>query len=163
MERLDGLKLPGVERVLTAEDVPGSRHVGLIRSDWPIFVAQGEITRCVGDMLALVVADSRFAANRAAEALEEHIEYEELDPVTDPEEALEPEAPEIHEGGNLLDVCAFSRGDVDAALAASEHVVEQTFFTQRIEHAFLEPEASLAVPNGLSGRGRSGPRQETPA
>ncbi len=56
------------------------------------------------------------------------------------------DSPRVHDGGNLLDLCAFSRGDVDAALADSAHVVEQTFTTQRIEHAFLEPEACLAEP-----------------
>ncbi|NNM05172.1 MAG: selenium-dependent xanthine dehydrogenase [Gemmatimonadetes bacterium] len=149
--------MPGVERVLMAGDVPGDRCVGLIRPDWPVFVAEGEVTRCVGDVLALVLATSRFAAHRAAEALEEAIEYDVLEPVTDPESALAPGAPEIHEGGNLLDVCAFSRGDVDAALAASVHVVEETFLTQRIEHAFLEPEACLAIPAGLPAPNGLGP------
>ena len=140
------LALPGVERVLTAEDVPGRRHVGLIVHDWPVFVATGETTRCVGDVLALVVADTRFHAQQAAEQVA--VEYEVLEPVTDPVAALESDAPHVHESGNLLEVCAFSRGDVDAALAASEHVIEQTFVTQRVEHAFLEPEACFAVPNG---------------
>ncbi len=71
-----------------------------------------------------------------------------LEPVTDPESALSPGAPRVHDGGNLLEACAYSRGDVDAALAASAHVLEETFTTQRIEHAFLEPEACLAVPEG---------------
>jgi xanthine dehydrogenase molybdenum-binding subunit len=142
------LEIPGVERVLTAADVPGTRHVGLIRADWPVFVAEGEITRCVGDVLALVLADTRFGAKRAAEALEKRVRYEVLDPVGDPAEALSEESPPVHESGNLLDVCAFVRGDVEAALAGSAHAVEQTFVTQRIEHAFLEPEACLAVPAG---------------
>lgn len=144
--RLDAapaLGMPGVERVLTAADVSGERHVGLIVRDWPVFVAEGETTRCVGDVLALVVADTALHARRAAEAVT--IEYEVLEPVTDPTAALEPDAPRIHASGNLLEVCAFGRGDVDAALAASEHVIEQTFETQRIEHAYLEPEACLAV------------------
>jgi xanthine dehydrogenase molybdenum-binding subunit len=140
------LTLPGVERVVTAEDVPGERHVGLIRSDWPVFVAQGEVTRCVGDVLALVLADTPIRARQAAEALEAAVEYEVLTPVSDPFSALADDAPAVHEGGNLLEVCAFSRGDVDAALAGSAHVVEQRFTTQRIEHAFLEPEACLAEP-----------------
>ncbi len=150
--------MPGVVRVLTAEDVPGDRHVGLIRPDWPVFVALGELTRCVGDVLALVLAETRFAAHRAAEALETAVEYEVLAPVADPLAALEPGAPEVHPGGNLLEVCAYSRGDVDAALSASEHLVEQTFVTQRVEHAFLEPEACLAVPAGCPGAGGLGPR-----
>jgi xanthine dehydrogenase molybdenum-binding subunit len=140
------LALPGVVRVLTAADVPGQRHVGLIVKDWPVFVAVGETTRCVGDVLALVVADTARRARAAAAAV--RVEVEVLKPVCDPVAALAPDAPAIHPGGNLLEVCAFSRGDVDAALAASAHVVERRFRTQRIEHAFLEPEACLAVPQG---------------
>jgi len=140
------LAMPGVVRVFMAEDVPGSRHVGLIVNDWPVFVAAHETTRCMGDVLAIVVADSSFHARRAAAKVA--VEYEVLDPVTDPIAALEAGAPRVHASGNLLEVSAFARGDVDAALAASAHVLEQTFVTQRVEHAFLEPEACLALPNG---------------
>jgi xanthine dehydrogenase molybdenum-binding subunit len=143
--------MPGVERVVTADDVSGERYVGLIRNDWPVFVAEGEITRCVGDVLALVLADTRWHAHRAADALEAAVEFEVLAPVTDPIAALAPDSPRVHEGGNLLEVCAFSRGDVDEALATSAHVLEQTFVTQRVEHAFLEPEACLAMPAGDGG------------
>ena len=138
------LAAPGVVRVLTAEDVPGERVVGLIRRDWPVFVAPGETTRCVGDVLALVVADTKFHAHQAAALVE--VEYEVLEPVTDPARALEEGTPKVHEDGNLLDTCTIRRGDVEAALADSAHVVEETFTTQRIEHAFLEPEACLVVP-----------------
>jgi len=120
--------------------------VGLIRKDWPVFVAQGETTRCVGDVLALVLADTRFHAKLAAETLEESVRYQVMEPVADPVEALREGSPAVHGGSNLLDVCAYARGDVDAALAGSAHMVERTFVTQRIEHAFLEPEACLAVP-----------------
>jgi xanthine dehydrogenase molybdenum-binding subunit len=140
------LAKPGVERVLTAMDVPGARHVGLIVNDWPIFVAEGEITHCVGDVIALVVADTMFHARQAADAV--RVEYDVLAPVTDPVTALESGSPQVHQSGNLLERCAFSRGDVDSALADAEHVIEQTFITQRIEHAYLEPEACLAMPNG---------------
>ena len=140
------LAMPGVVRVFTAEDVLGPRHVGLIVYDWPVFVAPCEITRCVGDMLALVVADTCFHARQAAEKFA--VEYEVLEPVADPLAALHPGAPRVHDSDNLFEVCAFSRGDVDAALATSAHALERTFFTQRVEHAFLEPEACLALPNG---------------
>jgi xanthine dehydrogenase molybdenum-binding subunit len=138
------LAMPGVVRVLTAADVPGERFVGLIVRDWPVLVAVGETTRCVGDVLAVVVADSRFHARRAAEAV--RLEFEVLEPVTDPTAALAPDAPALHPGGNLLEACAFGRGDVEAALAGAAHVVDEVFTTQRIEHAFLEPEACLAMP-----------------
>lgn len=140
------LALPGVVQVFTAADVPGERFVGLIVRDWPIFVAAGELTRCVGDVLALVVADTQHHARRAADAV--RVDYEVLFPVTGPEDALRPGAPAIHPNGNLLDACSFGRGDVGAALASSAHVVHEVFQTQRIEHAFLEPEACLALPDG---------------
>jgi len=136
--------MPGVIRILTAADVPGERTVGVIVRDWPVFIAPGEITRCVGDVLALVVADTRARARRAARAVAIYVEV--LTPLTTPEAALAPGAPVLHDGGNILDVCDFARGDVDAALAVSAHTVRQRFQTQRIEHAFLEPEACLALP-----------------
>jgi selenium-dependent xanthine dehydrogenase len=136
--------IDGVVAVLTADDVPGERSVGAIVNDWPVLVAEGETTRCVGDVLAGVVATTRLAARRAAAAIK--VDYEVLEPVTDPEEALEPTAPRVHEGGNLLKTYKIDRGDADAALAQSAHTVTETFQTQFIEHAFLEPESSLAYP-----------------
>ncbi len=144
IDRAPAEAMPGVVRILTAADVPGRRHLGLIVPDWPVLVAEGETTRCVGDVLAVVVADSQHRARRAAGAVAVHSRV--LEPVTDPVAALEPGAPAVHDGGNLLDTCGYRRGDVTAALAASAHVVSQRFTTQRIEHAFLEPEACLAVP-----------------
>ncbi len=156
------LAMAGTLRVLTAADVPGERTVGLIVQDWPIFVAEGETTRCVGDVIAMVVADSQFRARQAAAAVA--VDYRVLEPVTDPEAALEADSPQVHDSGgsassvplrgNLLNVCAFARGDVDAALAEAAHVIEETYETQRIEHAFLEPEACLAIPNGDSDGAR---------
>ena len=101
-------------------------------------------------MLAVVAAETRHAAREAAALVE--VEYEVLEPVTDPFDALADGAPRLHEGGNVLSVSRVQRGDVDAALAASAHVVTETFRTQFIEHAFLEPESALAVP--ASGRRR---------
>jgi selenium-dependent xanthine dehydrogenase len=135
---------PGVVQVVTWRDVPGDRLQGLLTRDWPVLVAEGEETRCVGDLVAAVAAETREQA-RAAAALVV-LDYEVLEPVTDPAAALAADAPALHPGGNLLDETVVRRGDVDAALAASAHVVSDTFRTQRIEHAFLEPEAALAVP-----------------
>jgi len=137
---------PGVVAVVTAVDVPGDRVQGSITRDWRQLVAAGEITACVGDVVAAVAAETRRAA-RAAAALVD-VEYEVLEPVRDPSEALAPGAPELHEGGNVLSVSRVQRGDADAALAGAAHVVTETFRTQFIEHAFLEPESALAVPDG---------------
>jgi xanthine dehydrogenase molybdenum-binding subunit len=138
------LSMPGVERVITAADIPGICSHGLIVRDWPLLVAEGQTTRYIGDVIAYVVADTDFRAHRASAAV--HVDYEVFDPVSSPEMALAPDAPRIHDGSNLLEVCSFGRGEVDAALAEAAHTVEETFSTQRIEHAFLEPEACLAVP-----------------
>ncbi|HLG59194.1 MAG TPA: molybdopterin cofactor-binding domain-containing protein [Vicinamibacterales bacterium] len=146
--------MPGVVRVLTAADVPGFRGTGLNDPDQPVFVAEGETTCCVADFLAMVVADTQFHARQAASRV--RIDYEVLEPLTDPFEAMKPGAPLVHpadtfspRSSNILQpITAFSRGDVDAALAQAAHVIETTFQTQPIEIAFLEPEACLAVPQG---------------
>ena len=140
---------PGVVRVATWKDVPGQRTQGLITKDWRLFVAEGETTAYVGDVLAVVVAASRAAAREAAALVD--VEYEVLEPVTDPRRALEADAPLLHDHGNVLSVSEISRGDFDAALAGAAHVATQTFRTQFIEHAFLEPESSLAVPKDDGG------------
>ncbi len=137
--------LPGVAAVLTAADVPGERWYGLLIADWPGLVAEGEEVRCAGDVLAAIAADTELIAREAARLVE--VVYEVLPPVVDPEEALRAGAPRInprHE--NLLSRTHIVRGDVVSALAASAHVVTQTFVTQRIEHLFLEPECALCEP-----------------
>ncbi len=137
--------LPGVARVATAGDVPGERFYGLLRDDWPGFVAPGEEVRCVGDVLAAVAAEDRRTA-RAAAALV-HVTYEPLPPILDPEASVRPGAPRVNpKADNLLGRSALRRGDVDAALATSAHVVSGRWRTQRIEHLFLEPECALAEP-----------------
>jgi CO/xanthine dehydrogenase Mo-binding subunit/aerobic-type carbon monoxide dehydrogenase small subunit (CoxS/CutS family) len=148
----DALKTPGVVRVLTAADVPGNRGTGLNDPDQPVFVAEGELTCCVADFLAMVVADTAFHARQAAAKV--RVDYEVLEPLTDVFKALEPGAPLVHSTetfaprpSNVLQpTTAFSRGDVDAALAKSAHVIQATFDTQPIDIAFLEPESCLAVP-----------------
>jgi selenium-dependent xanthine dehydrogenase len=140
---------PGVVAVVTAADVPGERTQGALTRDWRQLVAEGETTSYVGDVLAAVAAESRHAAREAAALVE--VEYEPLEPVTDPFAALAEDAPRLHENGNVLSVSRVARGDADAALAASAHVVSRSFRTQFIEHAFLEPESALAVP-GEDGR-----------
>ncbi|WP_319241704.1 selenium-dependent xanthine dehydrogenase [uncultured Propionivibrio sp.] len=137
--------LPGVIRVATAKDVPGDRWVGLIYKDWPCFVAEGEEVRYVGDVLAAVAAETPQIARAAAKLVE--VVYEPLPPVLDPAEAIRPGAPQVNpKHDNVLSRSILQRGDVDAALAASAHVVSGTWRTQRVEHMFLEPEAALAVP-----------------
>ncbi len=137
----------GVKAVYTAADIPGELMVGIIYKDWPVMIPVGGRTSFGGDVLAIVVADTRVNA-RAAAALVE-VEYEVHAPITDVDAALATDEVAVWQTkDNVLSTSTYSRGDVDAALAASAHVVRETFQTQRIEHAFLEPEASLAVPSG---------------
>jgi selenium-dependent xanthine dehydrogenase len=139
VRRIDTAKArahPGVTAVVTAEDVPGERTQGLLTSDWRQFVAVGEETAYVGDVLAAVAAESRQVARQAAELVE--VEYDVLEPVTTPFEY----------GARELSRSVVKRGDVAAALAGAAHVVTETFRTQFIEHAYLEPEAALAAPDG---------------
>ncbi len=140
---------PGVVAVTTWKDIPGERTLGAIQQDWRQFVAEGEITSYVGDMLAAVAAETRHAAREAAALVE--VEYEILEPVTDPFDALRPDAPRLHPDGNVLSQSDVKRGDADAALATAAHVVTESFRTQFIEHAFLEPESALAVPDEPNG------------
>jgi xanthine dehydrogenase molybdenum-binding subunit len=140
--------VPGVVRVLTAADVPGNLRVGLIHKDWPVFIPEGGRTSYLGDVLAFVVAHDRATARAAAELVE--VEYRPLRPLTDAVAALDDSEDAVWElDGNVLSRSAYARdGDVDSALAGSAHVVHEVFQTQRIEHAFLEPEATLVVPEG---------------
>ncbi len=135
----------GVRAVFTAADVPGELRVGLIHHDWPVFIPEGGRTSYLGDVMAIVVADTRVIARRAAELVD--VEYRPLRPLTDPVAALEDEEDAVWTlEGNLLSRSVYRRGDVDAALAKSAHLIHEVFQTQRVEHAFLEPESTLAVP-----------------
>jgi len=141
---------PGVVAVATYRDVPGDRWYGLIKLDWPGFVAEGEEVRYVGDVIAAVAAVDAHTAQVAADLVE--VEYEVLAPVTTTEAALAPGAPQVNpKYGNVLSHTKIRRGDVDAALAASAHVVTGTWSTQRIEHLFLEPESALVEPGERPG------------
>ena len=141
------LASPGVVAVLTAADIPAELKVGLIHKDWPVMIPIGGRTSYAGDVLAVVVAETRQQARAATELV--RVGYQPLRPITDPVEAVR--SSEIAVWGtndNVLSVSRYSRGDVESALSESAHVVSVTFETQRIEHAFLEPESTVAVPNG---------------
>ena len=141
----DALAMPGVIAVLTADDVPGELRSGLIHKDWPAFIPVGGRTSYLGDVVALVVADTRAQARAATSAVT--VTYDVHEPLTDPAAALASDEDAVWTlPGNELSRSTYARGDVDEALARSAHVARQTFQTQRIDHAFLEPESTLAVP-----------------
>ena len=144
---------PGVVAVFTAADIPGDGRVGIIYKDWPVMIPVGGRTSYAGDVIAIVVAEDRIAAREAAGLV--HVDYRVLVPITDPSTAIS--STDVAVWGtdsNVLSVSSYARGDVDSAFAGAAHVVRETFSTQRIEHAFLEPESTLAVPSG-DGTSRS--------
>ena len=139
------LAVPGVEGVFTAADLPGDLRVGIIYTDWPVFIPEGGRTSYLGDVLAIVVADSRQTAREAAKLVE--VSYRPLRPLTDAIAAVDdPENAVWELEGNVLSRSVYKRGDVDSLLANSAYSVHEVFQTQRVEHAFLEPESTLAVP-----------------
>ena len=152
------MEMPGVVAVYTAKDIPGKRYIGHLAQDWPGMIDIGEETKYCGDTLAIVVAETKEQAIAAVKAVE--IEYEELEPVTTPEQAAAPGAHQVHGEGfvqfgkfripenNLLDHEEVKIGDAKTALENSKYVVEGTFHVPPTEHAFMEPETAIGLPDG---------------
>jgi xanthine dehydrogenase molybdenum-binding subunit len=132
----------GVLAVLTADDIPGENRHGVVSLDWPVMVGPGERIRYVGDALAIVAAESRQIAAEALRLIEVKIRH--LPPITDPVLAHSAESAPLHPEGNLLKHIKVRKGDVDGALAEADVVLDQTYHTAITEHAFLEPECSIA-------------------
>lgn len=139
------LGLSGVIAVYTAADIPGNVKVGHIIQDWDTMIPVGECTRFLGDALALVVAENESILEKAKKLVK--VEYEVLEPVTSPYEAMKESAPLLHEGGNLLAHKHVSRGNADEAIKKSKYVLKENFRTPYTEHAFLEPECAVAMPD----------------
>jgi CO/xanthine dehydrogenase Mo-binding subunit len=134
------MAVPGCLAVFTARDIPGRNKLGIIKLDQTLLAA--DKVRCIGDAIALVAAETADAAETAMKAV--RVTYEDLSAVFDPEEALRPGAPEIHEGGNLLGKRVVKRGHPEAAFKAADVIVERVYTTSRIEHTYLEPDAGVA-------------------
>ena len=146
---IEARKMAGVIRIFTGTDIPGERYQGLTVKDWPMMVLEGETTRCIGDVLACVVADTEQIARAAAEKIT--IDYEVLTPLTEMSDAKDSKIL-VHESGNLLKETIVRRGKViEDVFVHSAHVVEGEFETPFIEHGFLEPEASISLPDGKGG------------
>ncbi|MEI8203591.1 MAG: selenium-dependent xanthine dehydrogenase [Bacteroidota bacterium] len=139
-------KLVGVQRIFTDKDVPGEKMIGLIYQDWPLMIGEGETTRYIGDVIAGVVADTEEIARKATNLIK--VDYEVLTPVTDPFDAMKEDSPQVHPNHiNLLENCKVYRdGDAEKILKESAYVAKGFYTTQRIEHAFLETEAAIALP-----------------
>ncbi len=139
--------MPGVVAVITARDVPGKNQAGLVIRDQPA-IAYDKV-RYIGDTLAAVFAET---PELAAEALKKiKVDYRVLPGVFSPEAAAQPDAPRVHSKGNLLHHAAIRRGDAAEAFSLCSVVVEETYTTPFIEHAFLEPESGIAFPTQNGG------------
>lgn len=138
------LELEGVIGVVTAEDIPGHRNIGHLSfiSDWDALIAKGEITRYMGDAIVLIAAKSKKILKKAKLLVE--IEFEELEPLVDPEKALLEDAPKIHEKGNLLFKQVLKRGNANEVIEEAKYKVTNTYYTPYTEHAYLEPESATA-------------------
>lgn len=142
--------LPGVQAVLTHTDVPGENLHGLVYRDWPVLCS--DVVRYVGDAVALVAADTAEIAAAALALIE--VDYEPLPVVPDPISAHRADAPVLHPQhptGNLLKHIKVRHGDIDQGFAEADFIVEREYHTPTTEHAFLEPECAIGVPEGYPG------------
>ena len=137
-------KLEGVVKIVLAQDIPGKRYLGHIQKDTPALIEVGEETRYLGDALALVAAETEEIAKKAMNLIK--VEYEELKPLSTPREALEEGAPLVHSTGNLLSHEHLIRGNADEAIKNSKYVTTNRYTVPFTEHAYLEPECAVAMP-----------------
>ena len=133
--------LAGVAAVLTYKDVTGRNGFGILTPDQPVLCH--DKVRYLGDAIAIIAATTKEKAEEAAQLVE--VEYEPLPTVTDPIEAMKPDAPKVHPQGNILRHASVGVGNVDAAFQRATIVVENTFHTGRQMHMYLETEAGLGM------------------
>ena len=140
-------RLAGVEAVLTGQDIPGEKAIGIVVKNQAILAS--DKVRYLGDGVALVAAATREIAEAALTLIK--VDYEPLPVVSDPEEALAPDAPRIHGEDNTFVHHKVRRGDVAKGFAEAAFIIERKFRTPCIEHSYLEPEAALAEPGEHGG------------
>ncbi len=143
----DAEALAGVEMVLTAKDVPGKNQAGIVERDQPAW-AQDKV-RYIGDPVATVYATSLTIAQEALSKIK--VAYKVLPGVFTPQDAALPDAPKIHEKGNLAHHAKIERGDVDEAFERCAVIIEGDYTTPFIEHGFMEPESGIAYPSPDGG------------
>jgi CO/xanthine dehydrogenase Mo-binding subunit/aerobic-type carbon monoxide dehydrogenase small subunit (CoxS/CutS family) len=140
-------ELSGVHAVLTAKEVPGDNVYGPMVRDAQVMAM--DKVRFIGEPVVVVFAEMEEQAEAALAAC--RVEYRPLPGAFSPEQALAPDAPQIHPQGNTHHQAQIRKGDVEQGFAAADVVVEGTYSTPFIEHAYLEPEAGLAEPTPDGG------------
>lgn len=141
-------KIPGVHLVLTSKDVPGENKFGTVTRDQPV-LAEGKV-RHLGEPVIAVFADDLETAEKAAGVV--RVNYRELPGVFSCQEALCPTSPKIHGSSNLLKEVKVERGDLDSAFSSADIVVDEVFYTPRVEHAYIETEAAVSTPGDGKSR-----------
>ena len=140
---------PGVAAVYTARDIPVNEY-GLQIPDQPVLCGPGaakpytDLVRFIGDQVAVVVAETEAQAAAALKLIQ--VEYEDLTPLLDPIEAMQPGAPLLHPDRGSDNICVHYRirkGDIDEAFKQADVIVEGEYRTPVQEHAYLQPEAGL--------------------
>ncbi|MDB5600117.1 MAG: aldehyde oxidoreductase [Xanthobacteraceae bacterium] len=141
--------MDGVEGVITCADVPGEDGFGVFVHDQPI-MARDKV-RYVGEAVAAVASEDPVIARRALEKIK--VVYEPLPALFDIDAAMAKDAPVLHDYApdNVTKHIPIRVGDIEQGFAESDLVIEETYSTQAIEHAYLEPEAGLAYvdPDGV--------------
>ena len=136
------IALDGVECVAASADVPGENQIGLLTPDQPLFAC--DRVRYEGDCIALVGATDADTAQLGASLVA--VDYEDLIPLPDVESAMSPDAPPIHDGGNVAVERVLSKGDVEKGERASDLVVDEVLYSPVQEHAYLETQGALVIP-----------------
>ncbi len=134
---------PDAAIVLTAKDIPGEKKLGHLVQDWDALISEGDITRYIGDAIALVASKKAASLDEILDLI--IVEYEELEPLRNPVEAMADDAPLIHKSGNVLRKEKLVRGDAKSAIENAAFKVTKNYSTPFTEHAFMEPECALAV------------------
>ncbi len=142
-------KAEGVAVVLTAGDVPGRNAFGLFVPQQPVLAA--DETRFLGDVIAAVFAETRQQADKARGLI--RVVYEPLEPLLSALDNFSDDAPRIHPDAekNVVHHVSVRKGDVDKGFGEADVVIEGRYYTPAVEHAYMEPESSLAVPDGMGG------------
>lgn len=139
---------PDCIRILTSEDVP-NKKIGHLVMDWDVMIPVGGTTRYIGDALALVASARKETLDEIVSLVE--VDYTELKPVTNPLDALKADAPLVHSSGNIMRKEVLKRGNADLAIKNSKYVVTRKYKTPFTDHAFMEPECAIAMPDGADG------------
>ena len=144
IDKSEAESMDGVLCVMTAEDIPGTQKVGHLKRDWDVIVPVGKTTHYLGDAVALVAAETPEILEKAKKAIK--VEYNPLDGVFSPAEAMKDGAPLVHEDGNLLSEEHLVRGDAEKLISESRYSVTNHYSLPFTEHAFMETECAVAFP-----------------